>query len=193
MRGCSASIRQEEQVGMGGTVLVAHPILRDPNFHRSVVLLTEHNDQQGAIGVVINRPLYKTLSQVHGEFTYSTLSKVPVYWGGPVQADRLVITAWQWSEGLGIFQLHFGITPAQAEALLTSERDIEIRCFQGVSRWTQGQLEDELEQAAWLHLPLSEELVEQVDHGEALWTSLVGRVSTDLLLAALAPKNPALN
>lgn len=182
-----------EQPSLNGLVLLAHPVLKDPNFAKSVVLIANYTQAQGAFGIVLNKPLNRTLSQVYSEYMYSKLANVPVYWGGPVDAERLVITAWQRSESLGMFQLHFGITPDQAEALLSSHHDIEIRCFQGISGWEQGQLEREFVQMAWLPMGLSEYLVEHVNQGPRLWNHLLMQLLPQVFFDEISPKKPFSN
>ena len=68
---------------LAGTLLLAHPSMRDPNFRRSVVLMSAHN-AEGAMGVVLNRPLHKRLGELSGEFALGPLASVP-----------LVLSAWR--------------------------------------------------------------------------------------------------
>src|SRR4051812_22924204 len=80
---------------LAGQLLLAHPALRDPNFKRTVILLSVHN-AEGAMGVVLNRPLNKQLGEVNAEFALSPLAGVPLYYGGPVNPEQLIIVSWQW-------------------------------------------------------------------------------------------------
>ena len=88
---------------LAGSLLVAHPSLRDPNFRRTVILMTTHGED-GAMGVVLNRPLLKRLGQLGGDFALGELSDVPIFSGGPVQTEQLIIAAWK-AHASG-FQLH---------------------------------------------------------------------------------------
>src|ERR1041385_4734972 len=93
---------------LAGSLLLAHPAMRDPNFRHSVVLMSAHN-AEGAMGVVLNRPLGKRLGELSGDFALGPLAGVPLFKGGPVQTDQLVLVAWQvHPEG---FRLHFGVDP----------------------------------------------------------------------------------
>ena len=103
------SPRQSVKETTAGSLLLAHPSLRDPNFRRSVVLMSLHN-AEGAMGVVLNRPAGKALAELSGEFALTPLAKVPVFLGGPVQPAQLVLAAWQ-SRPEG-FRLHFGVEPS---------------------------------------------------------------------------------
>jgi len=98
---------------LAGQLLLAHPALRDPNFKRTVILLSAH-DGDGAMGVVLNRPLDKQLGEVNSVFAFGLLAGVPVYAGGPVEPEQLIIVSWQWLETDHAFQLHFGIEPDKA-------------------------------------------------------------------------------
>ena len=132
--------RQSEKDSIAGSLLLAHPSLRDPNFRRAVVLMSVHN-AEGAMGVVLNRPLGKRLGQLNGEFALGALAGVPLFSGGPVQTEQLLLVAWQ-NQADG-FRLHFGIEPDRAGQLATEE-GTELRAFLGYSGWSGGQLEKEL-------------------------------------------------
>ena len=177
---------------LAGSLLLAHPSLDDPNFYRTVVLVSAHSEADGALGVVINRPLEKTLSQFDGGFSYSDLSDVPIYEGGPVGSRELILTAWQWRLNEGRFQLHFGLSPDRARELAIADEAIDLRGFAGYSGWGRGQLENELEQGSWVVIPVSGGAVD-VEEMDDLWSALIGQVSPELRLLADAPENPELN
>ena len=83
--------RESIKETVAGSLLLAHPSLRDPNFRRSVVLMSLHN-AEGAMGVVLNRPAGKRLAEVTGEFALTALARVPVFHGGPVQPEPVSYT-----------------------------------------------------------------------------------------------------
>src|ERR1017187_6538577 len=101
---------------LAGSLLLAHPVLRDPNFRRTAVLLSPRGPE-GAMGVVLNRPLGKRLGELKGDFALGPLSETPIFTGGPVQTDQLILAAWH-SSG-DAFQLHFGIDPDKAIQMLS--------------------------------------------------------------------------
>src|SRR3954471_23028634 len=103
--------RKEPKETYAGSLLLAHPAMRDPNFRRSVVLMSVHN-AEGAMGVVLNRPMGKRLGGFSGDFARGPLAKVPIFKGGPVQTEQLVLAAWE-SRPDG-FRLHFGVEPDKA-------------------------------------------------------------------------------
>src|SRR5258708_38925286 len=78
---------------LAGQLLLAHPGLRDSNFKRTVILLSTHS-AEGAMGVVLNRPLDKQLGELNAEFALGPLAGVPLYYGGPVEPGQLIIVTW---------------------------------------------------------------------------------------------------
>lgn len=174
-----------------GHLLVAHPTLLDPNFRRAVVLVSEHGED-GAIGVILNRPLRKTVGDVREDLTDAALAAVPVFEGGPVEPDKLILTAWRWNLTEGTFQLYFGAAPEMIAQLRADDAQFEIRAYLGYSGWSGGQLELELGESAWLIAPLVEEQME-AERLEPLWRQLLTQLQPELGFLADAPDDPGLN
>jgi len=182
--------RGEATLSMAGSLLLAHPGMRDPNFRRTVVLLSAHGED-GALGLVLNRPTGKRLGELNAEFAASQLAVVPVYQGGPVQTEQLILAAWQ-ADPLGEgFKLHFGIDVHKAEALL-NEAGVRLRAFLGYSGWMKGQLENELRQNTWVVTPVNTGLVERQE-GPELWRTILGGLSPEWKLMAGEPDDPGMN
>jgi putative transcriptional regulator len=173
---------------MAGSLLLAHPALRDPNFRRCVVLMSVHN-AEGAMGVVLNRPMSKRLGELSGDFALSPLAGVPLFTGGPVQTDQLVLVAWQvHPEG---FRLHFGIDPERAGQLI-GEEGAQVRGFLGYSGWSPGQLENEMRVQTWIVADVPEDLLTH-SQDESLWRTVLGREGAEWRLLANEPDQPDLN
>jgi putative transcriptional regulator len=175
---------------LAGSLLLAHPSLKDANFRRSVILMSAH-DPNGAMGVVLNRPLGKTLGQLSPDFALGPLAGVPIYKGGPVQTEQLLLCGWKLHEDGSGFQLMFGIDPDRATELL-GEPHVQLRAFLGYSGWTGGQLEGELEQQAWVVSPLVTGVLE-AEQDESLWKSILGGMSDEWRLMVNEPEDPSLN
>lgn len=175
---------------LAGSLLLAHPSLRDPHFRRTVVLLSAHNDE-GAMGVVLNRPLERTLGSLNSGFALSPLAEIPVYAGGPVQVDQVILCAWQPQPDGDGFRLYFGIDPEKA-AELSAEEGVDLRAFVGYSGWSAGQLEGELEQDTWVVTPMSTDLIE-LDPDEHLWRGLLGALDPQWRLLVDEPEDPSVN
>jgi len=177
---------------VAGSLLLAHPDLDDGNFRRTVVLISAHSREDGALGVIVNRPLEKTLGEAHGEFAFGPLANVKLYCGGPVATEQMLLSAWQWNLESGVFRLHFGISAEKAAELVESDPDTEVRGFLGYSGWTGGQLENELKHKSWVIAPIDSPNFQE-DEGEDLWKHLLAQVKPDLLLRSDAPEDPSVN
>jgi putative transcriptional regulator len=181
-----------EDATIAGSLLLAHPDLEDGNFRRTVVLISAHSKEDGALGVVMNRPLDRTLGDVHGDFAYGPLASVKLYSGGPVATEQMLLSAWQWNEAEGVFRLHFGISAEKAIELLDTEPDTEVRGFLGYAGWTGGQLETELQHKSWVVAPIDNPDFQEAG-GEILWKKLIARIKPDLLFRADSPEDPSVN
>ena len=175
---------------LAGQLLLAHPALRDPNFRRTVILLSAHNGD-GAMGVVLNRPLDKQLGELNAAFALGPLAGVPVYAGGPVEPEQLVIVSWQWLKADSAFQLHFGIEPDKAAELVGSP-GVTLRAFLGYAGWSKGQLENELRHDTWLATAVEDEMLGKTD-GVGLWRQILGSMAPELKLLADEPEDPTVN
>jgi putative transcriptional regulator len=180
--------RQSTKESLAGSMLLAHPTMRDPNFRRTVVLMSVHN-AEGAMGVVLNRPLGKNLGELNGEFALGALASVPLFSGGPVQTEQLLLVAWE-SHADG-FRLHFGVEPDRAKQLAT-EDGAELRAFLGYSGWGGGQLEKELKQDTWIVTDVPPGLLTQ-PQDQALWRTVLGGLGEQWRLAADEPDDTSLN
>ena len=165
--------------GFTGSLLVAHPGLRDPNFRRGVLYLTAHSPADGAMAVILNRPLAdKTAADLlPGHEDVETLTRIPVYLGGPVGRDQLTFGTLKTSGGDGDgggmggdggtgevhFRHHLTLPEALALAAAGSGGSGEttgspgdsagLRAFVGYAGWAGGQLEGEIEASAWVLVP----------------------------------------
>lgn len=177
---------------LSGSLLIAHPSMLDRHFHKTVVLVSSHTLAKGSLGVIINRPTGKTLGEHNDDFAFSPLSDVLLYQGGPVNSDEMLFVAWLWSDSGDTFKLHFGITPEKAEELLREDPSIEIRGFLGYAGWSEGQLEAELGQGAWLVTQVAREVMEEFC-GAELWHQILLKAEPDLSFLANVPKDPSRN
>jgi putative transcriptional regulator len=129
------------------------------------------------------------LGELNGEFSLGPLASVPIFRGGPVQTEQLILAAWQpRADG---FKLYFGIEPDKA-ALLAVEEGTHVRGFLGYSGWSAGQLEGELGQGTWVVAPVPGDLM-QHPQDDSLWRMVLGNVSTDWRLLANEPDDTSLN
>lgn len=178
-----------------GRLLVAAPALDDPNFERAVVLILDH-DEDGAIGVVLNRassvPVRETIVD------WADLASAPpvVFGGGPVEPTAVVAlgvatpvaTPDTGAAILGRVRL---VDLDQDVSLAASELE-RVRIFAGYAGWAPDQLEDEIDQGAWFALDAEPDDV-FTDDPEGLWHAVLRRQPGDLRLLATYPADPSLN
>jgi putative transcriptional regulator len=187
-----ASRFQQSSV-LSGSILLSHPLLRDPNFCKSIVFLSNHSDEDGTLGVILNRPLGKQLYQLDDQFKNFALGKAQVYEGGPVEKEKLIIAAWDWGDSPESFRLHFGIDITKAESLQAEKKEIHVACFLGHSGWSPGQLENELQVDSWVLSSLNHNIFEKIDAEADCWRSAISGVSDEMRLLANSPEKPWLN
>ena len=82
--------RETNEETLAGALLLAHPTLKEANFSRTVILMSAHS-AEGAMGVVLNRPMGKRLGELQGDFALGPLAGVPLCNGGPVEQKQLVL------------------------------------------------------------------------------------------------------
>jgi len=175
-----------------GSLLVAHPGLLDPNFRRTILFLSEHSAEDGAIGLVLNRPLGKTLGEVMTEKPHPLIQEVELFQGGPVAMDQLTIASLQWQDSPATVAFHSFMGRGVEEIQVDPEWLPGLRGFLGYSGWSHGQLENEIAQKAWLVLPPTRELIEMKDPENA-WRSLMRNSGPLMKLLGEAPDDPELN
>ena len=168
--------------------LIAMPGLQDPNFSRTVTYICEHTDQ-GAMGIVINRPMDIRLGEMLEQLDIASSDEqvldALVYLGGPVQPERGFVLH---SSGEG-FDSTLSITP---EISVTTSRDVleaiadgrgPARRFiaLGYAGWGSGQLEQEMSANSWLSGPANEEIIFKLPAG-ARWQAAADLLGVDMNL-----------
>jgi putative transcriptional regulator len=158
----------------------------DPNFRRTVLFISAHDPSDGALGVIINRPLDKQVLDLVTETPPPELADVPVFLGGPVGKDQLMFAAFEWQKGEGI-KLNHNVGLEQANEQIAS-----VCAFVGYAGWTAGQLEAELQQKAWLVKKPSRSLL-RLDRLPKLWFDIMRGLGPWYKMLAAAPDDPSLN
>jgi putative transcriptional regulator len=175
-----------------GKLLVASPALVDPNFARSVILITEHNED-GAMGIVLNRPAGAAVEDVAPELAAVT-GDGPVFIGGPVQPQALVVLA-EFSDpeaAAWIVVADVGFVAAEADRNDLERAIRRGRVYAGYSGWGEGQLEAELDEDSWIvEPPLPAELFPE--DPESLWNDVLARKGGQYALIARMPEDPSVN
>jgi putative transcriptional regulator len=177
------------QRNLTGSLLVAHPSLHDPNFRRTVLFISVHDPNDGALGVILNRPLDKHVGDLVTDEAPPALSEVPVYIGGPVGRNQLMFAILEWEQNS--LKLNHNVGLEEANELLGHDPE-SIRAFVGYAGWSAGQLEEEMKQKAWLvHKPTPSAL--KADGLPKLWFDIMRSLGPWYKLLAAAPDDPSLN
>jgi putative transcriptional regulator len=172
-----------------GSLLVAHPNMLDPNFRRTVLFISEHDPSQGALGVILNRPLDRQVADLVSETPPTGLAEVPVFLGGPVAKNQLMFAAFEWQKGEGL-KLSHNVSPEHAGGASGAK---ELICaFVGYAGWGAGQLENEVKQKAWLLKKANPSLL-KLDRLANLWFDIMRSLGPWYKMLAAAPDDPSLN
>ena len=178
-----------------GHFLVASRYLRDPNFAKSVVLMIHHTDE-GAMGVVINRPSEKSLREVWEAIGNDPCEREDViYIGGPVPGPVVAVHSLKdFAEHEVLPDLYVSMH-RDALDLIVRTKDASVRLFSGNAGWSGGQLEGEMEAGGWLTTPATIEDV-FADH-ESIWKRVTQRIGLEIMAPELdlqrVPHDPSLN
>ena len=159
--------------------LIAMPAMADPYFAKSLTYICEHNEQ-GALGLVINRPIDMNLLALFERLSLTLEDKeradAPIYFGGPVQTDRGFVLhepSGQWQSTLRVRDA-IGLTTSKdiLEAVGRGEGPQRMLVTLGYAGWSAGQLEHELGQNAWLTVEARNRIIFDLPADERLPAAL---------------------
>lgn len=178
-----------------GKIILADPSLREATFFQSVLLLTDHDSENGTHGYILNRPCGKTVgdllnTDVLPEKKLEALTGIPVFVGGPVSTENLTFFAMGWSE-MGN-ELQYASHLSANEAAMHQEEGFLIRAFVGYSGWTEGQLENEMERRAWIVRSPKKQIIE-TNSASNLWKDMLRDLSPWHKMIADEPEDLGLN
>ena len=178
-----------------GSFLIASPHLGDGNFNRSVVLMVKH-DEEGAFGLVLNRPTGNTVADVWKLVADDSSDRQdPIYLGGPVQGPLMAVHGLQAAAETEILEgVYLSAHKDQLREVVAAEH-ARFRLFTGYSGWGAGQLEGELKAGGWLVGPATAELVfhDKDDLWERVMHSVANEILAPTLKARHVPNDPTLN
>jgi putative transcriptional regulator len=185
-----------------GRLLVATPLLTDPNFARSVVLILDH-DEDGTLGVVVNRPTRIDVTAVLPPWSELTSTPQVVFQGGPVALDSaLGLAAVSSADGgadsdeepLGWRRVHerIGLVDLDAPPEILAAELSAMRIFAGYAGWGPGQVEDEIAEGAW-YVVDAEPADAFSESPDDLWQRVLRRQTGELAFVATFPEDPSMN
>ena len=177
-----------------GKLLLDGGLLRGSYFHRTVILICSHTEE-GAFGLVLNRPSPSTLGEVLPEEILPGLKSEPLFLGGPVAetevsylySDNFLLNA----NVMANLQLGRSLEDLAglSESPTTTQR---VRVFAGYAGWGPKQLEGEMQRGSWLTHPASPDLVFEESVGE-LWKKILLTKGWEQRLLAESPDDPSAN
>ncbi len=176
-----------------GQLLIAGPPLLDPNFWRTVVLVVEHSEE-GALGLVLNRPSETTVGEAVEELAELVGEDEQLFIGGPVQPSAVIVLAQFDDPGDAALTAFDDVgvlgTASGPEQLSVGVR--QARAFVGHAGWGPGQLDTELERDDWILEQSTLQDAFTADPPE-LWSSVLIRKGGSYALVARMPADPSSN
>lgn len=179
-----------------GKLLVATPQVEGDIFRRAVILLLHHDDN-GAQGVVLNRPLEASVEAVLPGWQVVATAPPILFQGGPVETDSaigIVTIPGDDSEPMGVKRLFggIGVVDLDAPPILVAPEVAGLRIFAGYAGWSEGQLEGEIRRGDWFVVD-AEARDAFTPEPDALWTVVLRRQRDSLAFVSLFPDDPAMN
>lgn len=169
--------------------MIADPSLQDEIFDRTVIHIAGHSQEDGAVGYIMNKPTEKTVGEILQGEVFETLKSIPIYFGGPVQTDQIVFSAY-WRGKQDDFHYRLRISAEEANQM-RSKSGCLLLAHVGHAGWQPNQLESELEEQAWVNAPVSSETL-SVPHTE-LWRTLLANLSPYHKLLSMTPTDVRVN
>lgn len=188
-----------------GFFLISEVNLSDPHFQHTVVLMVNH-DKDGALGLVVNRRLEVTLGDVIPDFKDTAPGKLPIYQGGPVQPQYLFTI----HSGLPLeLQSEHATSPLEHVTFepgfqmlvdylkgpwseLSAEQRPPVHLYAGYAGWSPGQLENELDNGAWIVRPAAAKHIFRADPEEG-WREALGELGGLYKIVADTDFKPSMN
>ena len=173
-----------------GRILIAAPKLMDPNFYRAVLLMVEHGEE-GAMGLVLNRPTQTRIADV-----WPTLSEgqcmhdEPLFYGGPCEGPLMLLHTHEAASQIAVRKgLHFSADDDHVRWLVEQDGG-PIKAFAGYAGWSPGQIESELASGSWLHAPTN---ARAVIGRVPSWEKIIGKLTPGLIEVKIVPQDPSFN
>ncbi len=180
-----------------GSFLIANPVLPDPNFSRTVVLLCSHNEE-GSFGLVVNRSADLSIADIFSDEKPMDDYPGSVYVGGPVAQSQVFFLC---RSDVPLEELdhvcddvYLGMKWESLEEVLPSLKNPEqdVRFYMGYSGWAAGQLEHEMEHRSWLTCNAQGAFVFAPDE-DGIWANVVRSMGQKYEYLTRAPENPQWN
>lgn len=179
-----------------GMLLVATPVLLDPNFAETVVLMLDV-DEGGALGVVLNRPTGVPVSEVLDPWAEIVAEPEVLFQGGPVSTEGALGVALLRDENdspVGFREIdgRLGVVDLDTPVELVDGSLAGMRIFAGYAGWGADQLAAEIEEGSWYVVPAEARDAFRLDPSD-LWREVLRRQPGELAWHSTRPLDPELN
>jgi putative transcriptional regulator len=184
-----------------GRLLVATPVLADPNFRRTVILVVEHEAEEGTLGVVLNRPTDVPVDRVLDAWSDLVTGPSVVFKGGPVAPNSALAIGlvpgsdeplgWHSLDGAAAIS-RLGLVDLDAPPDLLAPAINRLRVYAGYAGWAPDQLKAEIDEGAWYVVPAEPADVFAGEPGE-LWAGVLRRQGGEMAFTATFPDDPGRN
>jgi putative transcriptional regulator len=190
-----ASLPTAFMKSLQGHFLIASPHLADANFYKGVVLMIKH-DEEGAFGLILNRPTQNTVSDVWKMVGEEDVDcGEPIFMGGPVSGPLVALHRLQTAAEAEVMRGIFFSAHKDKLQKLVHQTAKPFRFFTGYAGWAGGQLEDELSAGGWLTAKAKKSLI--FKDAEGLWEQVTRTIGESILNKAVkvkhVPHDPSLN
>ena len=176
---------------LSGSLLVAHPMMADPNFRHTILYLSHHSADDGALGFILNRPLGQTAGELEEGDAFEQIAHVPIFEGGPVQRNQIIVATLEWDTAAGACKFEPMEKP-DGELALPTGHDDKLRVFLGYAGWSKNQLEKEIALNSWLVIKPHPELL-RADADDNTWHRIMCGLGPMYRVLADAPNDASQN
>ena len=178
-----------------GRLLIASPRLPDPNFHHSVVLIIQHNEN-GAFGLILNRITESNVGEVWSMVAEEEIDDdTPVHFGGPVAGPLLALHTDRHAAEKEVLHGVYFSTQRDRLVQIVVHSDTSFRLYSGYSGWGPGQLENEIKGGGWMTLYAREEFI--FGDPDGMWKRAAQEIGEDITRPLVAqvgiPGSPSMN
>jgi putative transcriptional regulator len=176
---------------LSGSLLVAHPMMADPNFRHTILYLSHHSADDGALGFIINRPLGQSAGELKINDSLEHIAHVPLYEGGPVHRNQVIVATLEWDPAADACKFEPMEKPG-GEFSLPAGLDDKLRVFLGYAGWSKNQLEREIALNSWIVIKPHPELL-RADADDNTWHRIMQGLGPMYRVLADAPDDATRN
>lgn len=166
-------------------------MMADPHFRHTILYLSHHSAEEGALGFILNRPLAKKAGDLPIGEAADHISHVKIYEGGPVERNHVIVASLEW-DALNE-ECHFEpIEPPEGDFDLPEKMSDKLRVFLGYAGWSKNQLEREIAGNSWLVLKPHPELL-KTNINDQTWHRIMHGLGPMYRVLADAPEDATPN